>query len=46
MRDAVGAPWLATGFRCRTGFAEMLAALRRDAPLPVAHDPAYISPKE
>ncbi|QNA84642.1 NAD(P)-dependent oxidoreductase [Sphingomonas sp. So64.6b] len=34
------------GFRCRTGFAEMLAALRQNAPLPVAHDPAYISPKE
>ena len=34
------------GFRCQTGFAEMLAALRNDGDLPVAHDPAYVSPKE
>jgi nucleoside-diphosphate-sugar epimerase len=34
------------GFRCRTSFAEMLAALRENGELPVAHDPAYISPKE
>jgi UDP-glucose 4-epimerase len=34
------------GFRCRTGFAEMLAALRLGGDLPVAHDAAYISPKE
>ncbi|QNQ10329.1 NAD-dependent epimerase/dehydratase family protein [Sphingomonas alpina] len=34
------------GFRCRTGFAEMLAALRQGGDLPVAHDAAYTSPKE
>jgi nucleoside-diphosphate-sugar epimerase len=34
------------GFRCRAGFAEVLAALRDGAPLPVAHDSAYMSPKE
>jgi len=34
------------GFRCQTGFAEVLAALRMDAPLPFAHDPTYVSPKE
>lgn len=34
------------GFRCATGFAEVLEALRNDAPLPFAHDPDYISPKE
>ncbi len=32
------------GFRCATGFAEMLAALRADAPLPIAHDADYVSP--
>ncbi len=32
------------GFRCRTGFAEMLAALRDGGDLPFAHDPAYVSP--
>src|SRR3569623_1761969 len=32
------------GFRCRTGFAEMLAALRADAPLPIAYDASYTSP--
>jgi nucleoside-diphosphate-sugar epimerase len=32
------------GFRCATGFAEMLAALRADAPLPVEHDADYVSP--
>ncbi|MFS2112265.1 NAD-dependent epimerase/dehydratase family protein [Sphingomonas sp. Sphisp140] len=34
------------GFRCETGFAEVLDALRAGRPLPFAHDPAYISPKE
>jgi UDP-glucose 4-epimerase len=28
------------GFRCRTGFADVLAALRNGTPLPFAHDPA------
>ncbi|MBX9797782.1 NAD(P)-dependent oxidoreductase [Sphingomonas sp.] len=32
------------GFRCRTGFAEVLAALRAGGPLPFEHDPAYVSP--
>jgi len=32
------------GFRCRTGFGEVLEALRAGAPLPYAHDPAYVSP--
>lgn len=32
------------GFRCRTDFAAVLAALREGAPLPFAHDPAYSSP--
>ncbi len=34
------------GFRCRTGFAEVLAALRAGRTLPFAHDPSYVSPKE
>lgn len=34
------------GFRCATGFAEVLSALRTGAPLPFAHDPSYVSPKE
>lgn len=34
------------GFRCQTDFAALLAALRDGGPLPVAHDPAYVSPKE
>ncbi len=34
------------GFRCATGFARVLDALRGGAPLPFAHDPDYISPKE
>ena len=33
-------------FRCRTGFAAILDALRDGRPLPFAHDPAYVSPKE
>ena len=32
------------GFRARTDFAAVLAALRTGAPLPFAHDPAYTSP--
>ena len=32
------------GFRCRTDFASVLDALRTGAPLPFAHDPAYVSP--
>jgi len=32
------------GFRCRTSFGEVLAALREDAPLPFVHDPRYVSP--
>ena len=34
------------GFRCRTGFAEVLAAMRDGLPPPVAHDASYTSPKE
>ena len=34
------------GFRCRTDFAAVLAALRGGEPLPFAHDADYISPKE
>lgn len=34
------------GFRCETDFAAILGALGADAPLPFAHDPAYLSPKE
>lgn len=34
------------GFRSRTGFAELIAALRDGGPLPFAHDPGYVSPKE
>ncbi|MFS2028400.1 NAD-dependent epimerase/dehydratase family protein [Massilia sp. CT11-137] len=32
------------GFRCRTDFAAVLAALREGRPLPFIHDPAYTSP--
>jgi UDP-glucose 4-epimerase len=32
------------GFRCRTDFAAMLAALRAGRDLPVAHDADYVSP--
>lgn len=32
------------GFRCSTDFAAVLRALHDDAPLPFAHDPAYVSP--
>jgi nucleoside-diphosphate-sugar epimerase len=34
----------AMGFRCATGFAEVLAALRDGGPMPFAHDPDYVSP--
>jgi nucleoside-diphosphate-sugar epimerase len=34
------------GFRARTDFAAVLEALRTGAPLPFAHDAAYVSPKE
>jgi len=34
------------GFRCRTGFAEVLEALRSDGVLPFEHDASYLSPKE
>lgn len=34
------------GFRCRTDFAAILAALREGRELPFAHDPSYVSPKE
>jgi len=34
------------GFRCKTDFAAVLAALRSGEPLPFAHDADYISPKE
>ena len=41
-----GAAERSLGFRCRDDFSGMLAALRRDGPLPVRHDPDYISLKE
>ncbi|HEX8240896.1 MAG TPA: NAD(P)-dependent oxidoreductase [Allosphingosinicella sp.] len=34
------------GFRCRTDFAAILAALADGGPLPFVHDPHYVSPKE
>jgi UDP-glucose 4-epimerase len=34
------------GFRCATGFADVLAALRAGRDPPVAHDPTYLPPKE
>lgn len=34
------------GFRCRTDFAAVLRALAAGEPLPFAHDPSYVSPKE
>lgn len=34
------------GFRCRTDFGAVLAALRCGGQLPFAHDPSYVSPKE
>lgn len=33
------------GFRSRTGFADVLAALRAGGPLPFAHNPGYVSPR-
>ena len=34
------------GFRCETGFADVLAALRQGSQLPFDHDPEYVPPKE
>jgi nucleoside-diphosphate-sugar epimerase len=34
------------GFRCRSDFAAILAALADGRPLPFVHDPYYVSPKE
>ncbi len=34
------------GFRCRTGFADVLDAMREDRELPFAHDPTYVPAKE
>jgi nucleoside-diphosphate-sugar epimerase len=34
----------ALGFRCRTDFDTLLAALRDGRPLPFQHDPRYVSP--
>ena len=34
------------GFRCRTDFAAVLAALREGRDLPFVHDPGYVPPKE
>jgi len=34
------------GFRCKTDFAAVLAALREGGLLPFAHDPGYVPPKE
>ncbi len=34
------------GFRCRTDFALVLAALRNGSPLPFVHDPGYVAPKD
>jgi nucleoside-diphosphate-sugar epimerase len=34
------------GFRCRTDFAAVLAGLRAGGPLPFAHDPGYVAPKD
>ena len=31
-------------FRCATDYAAVLDALRRNAPLPFAHDAGYVSP--
>ena len=34
------------GFRCETDFGSVLESLRKNIPLPFAHDPDYVSPKE
>lgn len=34
------------GFRCKTGFAEVLTALRSGLELPYQHDPSYLPAKE
>jgi nucleoside-diphosphate-sugar epimerase len=47
--DRVYDPGLAQrllGFRCRTDFASVLAALRSGSPLPFVHDPSYVSPSQ
>jgi nucleoside-diphosphate-sugar epimerase len=41
-----GAAERGLGFRCATDFSRILDALRTDAPIPFAHDPAYVSPKD
>jgi hypothetical protein len=33
------------GFRCRTDFAAVLAALRQGEPPPFEHDPGYVAPR-
>lgn len=50
--DSIGRVYDATaierelGFRCDTDFGTVLRALRDGDPLPFAHDPDYVSPKE
>jgi len=34
------------GFRCRTGFSDVLDALRENRVLPFTHDPTYVPVKE
>jgi len=34
------------GFRCKTDFGALLAAMASGGQLPFAHDPSYVSPKE
>lgn len=34
------------GFRCKTGFSEILKALENGGEMPFAHDAGYVSPKE
>jgi nucleoside-diphosphate-sugar epimerase len=34
------------GFRCETGFAQVLDALRNGGPMPFSHDASYVSPQE
>lgn len=34
------------GFRCEADFGSVLESLRKNIPLPFAHDPSYVSPKE
>ncbi|MFY9351259.1 MAG: NAD(P)-dependent oxidoreductase [Sphingobium sp.] len=42
--DAGHAEWR-LGFRCSTGFSDILAALRDGSDMPFNHDPSYVSPK-